>query len=64
MAKKDLIGKPHTAKSARYPGDEILDVWWYEKNAGIEIYVQSKPTIIVKIPWKSIRNALKRKDQC
>ncbi len=63
MGKKDLVGKSHKAKSARYPGDEILDAWWYEQGAGIEIYVQANPTIIVKIPWKSIRKALKRKDK-
>ena len=58
MANKHLLLKPHE------PRDESF--WWYELNGGIEIYVPAHVGAIakvIKIPWRSLRAALARKDK-
>ena len=58
MANKDLHRNPHG------PGDSSW--WWYEDNGGIEIYVAAHPGLnakVIKIPWRSLRAALARKDK-
>ena len=58
MANKDLLLKPHQVK------DAVRDTWWYEENYGFHIFIaDSKELIEIKIPWNSIRAALKRKDK-
>jgi len=57
MANKDLWRKPHNVTN---------HFWWYEEPAGIMLVVQeplSKNSTVNKIPWKALRNALKRKDK-
>lgn len=61
MSKKHLSPRPHNIK----PGS-----WWYEENSGIEVVHQIRDdygkyirTDHIRIPWVSIRAALKRKDK-
>ena len=55
MSKKDLQGKPHNINPFS---------WWYEENHGVTVVVEPKPeTQQIKMPWRSIRAALKRKDK-
>lgn len=54
---KDLKGNPHTIANR-------TDAWWYEEPHGISVVVEpGEKTKTIDIPWKSIRNALKRKDR-
>ena len=62
MSDKDLSNMPHHIN-----GHE--DVWWYESPKGIDIinrhvnqYGQVKSECAT-IPWRYLRNALKRKDK-
>jgi len=58
LANKDLRLAPHRIK------DDLRDVWWYEVPSGFRIFtVETTGVIEIKIPWKSIRAALKRKDK-
>jgi len=57
MANKDLWRKPHNVNK---------NFWWYEESFGISVVAQdpiSKNSTVNKIPWRAIRNALKRKDK-
>ncbi len=59
MAKKDLKIAPH---------DIDNNAWWYEENGGIEIHVDTVVNVhhehvTIKISWREIRAALKRKDK-
>ena len=56
MSNKDLRTAPHSFK------DEDR-VWWYEEPHGITIVVRDYKERFFNIPWKTIRNALKRKDK-
>ena len=50
---------------SRHPHDIDTRAWWYEENHGIEIIVESLNEKMrhLKIPWVSVRAALKRKDR-
>ena len=42
------------------------DVWWYEERYGISVVVQLEEyddTTIIPIPWRALREALKRHDE-
>jgi len=41
------------------------NIWWYEGPSGINLYVRHSVGCIkgYTIPWRTIRNALKRKDK-
>jgi len=41
------------------------DIWWYEHGQGMFIYFESARGGIgfVRIPWRTIRNAIKRLEQ-
>ena len=61
MVKKYLIRKPH---------DVTDEFWWYEENYGLILIVcPIKPdgtrdvTKVFKIPWRSVKAALKRKER-
>ena len=55
MSNKDLSLNPHQI-------DE--HTWWYEDPQGVFVYVEPATEIkTVKIPWRSLRAALKRKDK-
>lgn len=57
MANKDL---------SLYSKKISLTAWWYEERGGIEIYYQAlgeTQILVGKIPWRSIRQALQRKDK-
>jgi hypothetical protein len=67
MSNKDLKLTPHQlTKEVDQHGGET---WWYEEPGGIcivhEIYDQGvhERTDLIKIPWRSIRAALQRKDK-
>ncbi len=57
MGNKDLLNRPHKTKGG--PAES----WWYEENDGIEIHVRTRPHTTIRITWRAIRNALKRKDK-
>jgi len=65
MSDKHLWAKPHNITE---------DKWWYEVRKGITVCVHvdalldnnmgwTSKTILVDIPWRSIRSALGRKDK-
>jgi hypothetical protein len=59
MANKDLSRNPHNMSH---------DFWWYEENYGISIIYQITTFKGIeqrerRIPWRSLRAALKRKDK-
>jgi len=56
MSNKDLWLKPH---------DINTNFWWYEDAQGLAVVFYNKKvgSIVQKIPWRSLRNALKRKDK-
>ena len=61
MAQKHLNRKPH---------DVTDEFWWYEENHGLTLIVcPIKPdgtrdvTKSFKIPWRSVKAALKRKER-
>ena len=55
MSEKDLQKEPHNINPHS---------WWYEENYGVTIVVEPVTTTRqIKIPWRSIRAALKRKDK-
>ena len=62
MSNQHLSQEPHDIKSNG-------EAWWYEVGAGIKVYFErhsgneDEPTITGIIPWRLIRNALKRKDK-
>jgi len=62
MSKQHLDGNPHKIKGTK-------DAWWYEEFGHITVVVhrdainQDIGSVLVEIPWKSIRAALARKDQ-
>jgi len=60
MAKKHLKADAHFVRQG---------CWWYEENGGVSVIVEhsDKNDVFIKtehykIPWSSIRAALKRKD--
>ena len=63
MANKDLWKNPHNAK------DELS--WWYENTDGISVHIPQSSFLklsscgvcCVKISWRALRAALKRKDK-
>ena len=58
MAEKDLRLTSHKVKN------DLRDIWWYEVTYGFHIFIaDSEELIEIKIPWNSIRAALKRKDK-
>jgi hypothetical protein len=56
MANSDLKRDPHKI-------DE--NTWWYEEPRGLEIILHDADmdSRRISIPWRAIRNALKRKDK-
>lgn len=59
------MGKKHLDRNRHsHLGQE--DWWWYEEWGGIDVVVTQRATeagtVIIRIPWRSIRAALKRKD--
>jgi hypothetical protein len=55
MANKHLKLEPHNINK---------DVWWYETHKGVETYSYTHGYLdTIRIPWKDIRAALKRKDK-
>ncbi|OHB71903.1 MAG: hypothetical protein A2W23_06545 [Planctomycetes bacterium RBG_16_43_13] len=58
VAEKDLRLTSHKVKN------DLKDIWWYEENYGFQIFIAATEGVIeIKIPWNSIRAALKRKDK-
>jgi hypothetical protein len=61
MANIQLSRAPHSVG----PQNRVLarEAWWYEETGGISVYIDRNGTVsAVKIPWRSIRAALRRKD--
>ena len=58
MANKHLKAESHQVIGR-------LDAWWYEEHRGISVVVEQDAgeTKIINIPWKTLRSALRRKDQ-
>ena len=58
MASRHLSTKSHKVAGRH-------DVWWDEVNAGLFIYHQGKGGKVSEflIPWRSLRDALARKDK-
>lgn len=62
MSDKDLSTKPHYHKGQ--PG-----FWWYEEPSGLFVFCEhilqdgGMHVRMVKIPWVSVRAALRRKDR-
>lgn len=56
MSQKHLSLKPHSVNH---------NTWWYEENGGIDIYTTAVngEQVKLRIPWVSLRAALKRKDK-
>lgn len=55
MARKDLSLNPQIVNE---------NVWYYEENDGIRIFHQTKEeTYYFTVPWRKLRNSLKRKDK-
>jgi hypothetical protein len=52
MAKEHLQLEPHNIGK---------NLWWYEENYGVYVYVNHLP-FPIKISWRSLRAALRRKD--
>ena len=60
MSKKHLLDKPHEIIKSSCSKSS----WWYEENNGIMICVDPNTDLTMHlIPWRSIRNALARKDK-
>lgn len=62
MSRKHLKRAPHVPRTWRW--DDGL-WWWYEENGGITVITQHMGTAVpaMKISWRAIRAALKRKDR-
>ena len=57
MSDKHLLSKPHNIGKRD-------DAWWYEVSHGISVIVEPQSnTTTVRIPWRSVRAALARKDK-
>ena len=57
MSEMHLKLDPHEIPKTR-------DAWWYEATGGIEVVVEPRDRVIIaRIPWRSIRYALARKDK-
>jgi hypothetical protein len=60
MANKHLRLSPHCKRGEP-------EWWWYEEPKGVVIVLSPQMTggsaVSVKIPWKSLRGALQRKDR-
>jgi len=57
MSEMHLKLDPHEIPKTR-------DAWWYEAPGGIEVVVEPRDRVIIaRIPWRSIRYALARKDK-
>ena len=60
--RKHLLRNPHKIKKTPH-------AWWYEENGGIDIVVHREAiqspyeSVVLRIPWKQIRDALARKDK-
>jgi len=55
MANKDLKRNPHHVNEGS---------WWYEEKHGITVVAPTKTNAkLIKISWKALRKALKRKDK-
>ncbi|KKK73333.1 hypothetical protein LCGC14_2894870 [marine sediment metagenome] len=62
MGRKDLSLEPHNTKAKSPTCDSEYNAWWYEENGGVLVYIDAYPLMELKIPWSTLRNALKRKD--
>lgn len=65
MGKYDLSNKPHNLKGKSCQNNSEIDAWYYEENGGLLLYIDCGPysKYKLKIPWRSIRAALRRKDK-
>lgn len=59
MADKHLSRNPHHLRGRK-------DVWWYDDKGGIDVMVERmgfNDVTQIRIPWRSIRAALYRKER-